>query len=926
MAKKKKIDIKQVIAGALEHYHKMKPSIKDSTKRQNESLLSEFYRFVDTLPARDRTMKIFSQKGLNRYKEYLIDKMERSKTDGKKRNFGVGQLNRCGSMIARLINNVLKPEEVVPNHVDWMKVEDTRREDEYGHIPLLEDEIAALEQCTGLNDKENEYRNIFLLQVECGQRVSDMGKLLIGDYKIEHGKKYNYIVLSTTKENIKAYIPLTSKIKKQLKIIESHKIITSKYFNDNIKENNTYNEAIRRIAKKVKLDRIIVKTDSVGNVQERPLYETITSHDARCTFITNMLMSGVSYEILCKMTGHASDEMIKRVYAQLTEHQEIKRIESDLYSDIDENEVCEVPEKKHQHNSLIHKESHPAIISLHENPESTSLFDKDGFRSYYHYIKNLSRYVDSTIDKICSLSPPSDDVDDHKEMQDSLRKYLDKRRSELGNEASAIVLWQELETNVVEDYRNDPEFSETVLGVIKLECLSAIIDYCKENGIEEKTIDMFEVSFQNTCEENPNADFLYRQASLSPIIMPISRFIMVLHSTLAFMQINSPIANISTIEQDSSPFRFITDWGIVFRELQKIPSVKLETLIENTHCRYEIKTALFNYIKNGDYDRFINTVIPIADEVKILIRHAYFNRYLMNIVQSFEYITKIDGANELEEVFELFDFYRESVSLQNPFVEVEDDLPRMDIKESGLKEVGLWALNSSLELIGNIMEFAYPSEIKILNKVLSLVDPNKHPELIAAYEEYKAQQIAQIEPQKSLEALVLNSDNNQKSKSTSNSIKISSKRFDIDKLVELLTKEDDLNDNKVFVTLVETDLAGIDVIDSLKYFFGVPLGYRSYTLKWNGRNRVTLKFLIRLLGTMRDELTEENVIDTYKYDGISDLVETGKEPNWGPVAKVFNYKSIDSLQSADIGVEDDVKQRNLEEMRTIAKIVFACKK
>ena len=85
MAKKKKIDIKQVIAGALEHYHKMKPSIKDSTKRQNESLLSEFYRFVDTLPARDRTMKIFSQKGLNRYKEYLIDKMNSTKTDGKKR-------------------------------------------------------------------------------------------------------------------------------------------------------------------------------------------------------------------------------------------------------------------------------------------------------------------------------------------------------------------------------------------------------------------------------------------------------------------------------------------------------------------------------------------------------------------------------------------------------------------------------------------------------------------------------------------------------------------------------------------------------------------------------------------------------------------------------------------------------------------------
>ena len=226
MAKKKKIDIKQVIADALEHYHKMKPSIKDSTKRQNESLLSEFYRFVDTLPARDRTMKIFSQKGLNRYKEYLIDKMERSKTDGKKRNFGVGQLNRCGSMIARLINNVLKPEEAVPNHVDWMKVEDTRREDQKGHFPLLDNEVTAIENCSGLTPAEEEYRDIFLLQIECGQRVSDLAKILTGKYRVKQGKKFKYIIISTIKENIKAHIPLRPKMRMWMEKVNSHKLIT----------------------------------------------------------------------------------------------------------------------------------------------------------------------------------------------------------------------------------------------------------------------------------------------------------------------------------------------------------------------------------------------------------------------------------------------------------------------------------------------------------------------------------------------------------------------------------------------------------------------------------------------------------------------------------------------------------------------------
>ena len=369
MAKKDKKDIKQVIADALERYHKMKPSIKESTKRQNESLLSEFYRFVDTLPARDRTMKIFSQKGLNRYKEYLIDKMERSKTDGKKRNFGVGQLNRCGSMIARLINNVLKPEEVVPNHVDWMKVEDTRREDQKGHFPLLDNEVTAIENCSGLTPVEEEYRDIFLLQIECGQRVSDLAKILTGKYRVKQGKKYKYIIISTIKENIKAHIPLRPKMRMWMEKVNSHKLITPVKFEKRVngKGNGTYNQAIRRIVKKAGLDREIVRIDSLLLEVRGPLYEEITNHAARCTFITNMLKKGVSTERLSKMTGHASDEMIKRVYAQLTEDDEINFIESDLYSDVDDDEAPmeELPPTTiaPQKNAAVHEAEPSPFIS-----------------------------------------------------------------------------------------------------------------------------------------------------------------------------------------------------------------------------------------------------------------------------------------------------------------------------------------------------------------------------------------------------------------------------------------------------------------------------------------------------------------------------------------------------------------------------------
>ena len=922
MAKKKKIDLKLIVAEALDYYHNyVKKTIKESTKRQNESLLSEFYRFVDTLPARDKTMKIFSQKGLNRYKEHLIDKMERSKTDGKKRNFGVGQLNRCGFMIARLINNVLCPQEVVPNHVDWMKVEDPRREDEYGHIPLLEYEVAALEQCTGLNDKENEYRNIFLLQVECGQRVSDMGKLLIGDYKIEHGKKYNYIVLSTTKENIKAYIPLTSKIKKQLKIIESHEIITSKYFNDNIKENNAYNEAIRRIAKKAKLDRIIVKTDSVGNVQERPLYETITSHDARCTFITNMLISGVSYDILCKMAGHASDEMIKRVYAQLTEHQEIKRIESDLYSDIDENEVCE---EKSQLVSNNLKEFPHNILPNHFEPDS-SLLDSTEFNVFDEYIKGLDECVDSAIEEMCANYK---NEDDYAIVWEAFKRNIENFGFDWKAKDSLLSFWRGFDATLIEYSRDDPNYSRFQLGLERINYLCTFINILRKKGVGLDVIMILEQALHDICKEHPNAAVDYLRTSTSPIVLPVIRFMVVSVTALLYIQEKRPIANLSMLEDNGVPFKFMTDWNNLFRELQLIPSGTLETLIQNTHCQPEIKIAIYNSIINGDYDAYIKAIVPNEKNISILIRHVYRTQFLRKVTHALVSMSRTN-LDEIDDPFELAERYREFFNLNNPFIDDElmPDYLKQDFKEIDYKERFLIILDVLFAFIGDFKKSAYPSEIKILNKVLGLVDMNEHPELKEAYDEYKTKLVAQKnETEEPNKAHTPNVNETFKYKSTSNSIQISSKRFDIDKLVELLTKEDDLNNNKVFVTLVETELAGIDVIDSLKYFFGAPLGYRSYTLKWNGRNRVSLKFLIRLLGTMRDELTEMNVIDTNKYDGISDLVETGKEPNWGPVAKVFNYKSIDSLQSADIGVEDDVKQRNLEEMRTIAKIVFACKK
>ena len=64
------------------------------------------------------------------------------------------------------------------------------------------------------------YRDLFLLQCKCGQRVSDLKQLIMGNYTKDEN---NYILLKTQKESTTAYIYETEEIKEILdKLKHSH--------------------------------------------------------------------------------------------------------------------------------------------------------------------------------------------------------------------------------------------------------------------------------------------------------------------------------------------------------------------------------------------------------------------------------------------------------------------------------------------------------------------------------------------------------------------------------------------------------------------------------------------------------------------------------------------------------------------------------
>lgn len=938
MAKKKKIDIKQVIADALEHYHKRNSSIKDSTKRQNESLLSEFYRFVDTLPARDRTMKIFSQKGLNRYKEYLIDKMSSTKTDGKKRNFGVVQLNRCGLMIARLINKVLKPDEVVPNDVDWIKLEDPRREDQKGHIPLLDNEVTAIENCKGLTPVEEEYRDIFLLQIESGQRVSDLANILTGEYTLGQVDEYECIILATKKEDVPAAVVLTPKVRMLLERIKTHKHVGPKEFKDMAdgKGNNKYNEAIRRITKKAGLDRIIVKIDTNKTIEKKPLYEVITSHDARSTFITNKIRAGMTPDDIAVFTGHVNGEMIRRVYAQPTIEDKLRNVKQYLSGgekDAEKpNTVSSDKSKELEADSQDVPGMEPDSLPQNNymNPDSSDQFKlKD-------YIKGLNDFANSTIGEMEMML--NELLHSLLEMNTMFEMGYNEIKSEIikkGINSSEGVLksWSDLLEYCEELNDNLEENNKGSENILKVIFLRVMMDYCKENHLGEELIRIIERLYTELNEENPALCLLYNVVNLDKEFFQVFLAMGVSIKVFFYIFQNRPKVASLLIKAEKRHFTLIKDYdfSLVVNELNKIPKIELQAIIKNTNLDYDIRTKLYRSIVNSDLELFANIVKSSEHELSGLIEFAY----LMNFMIGFEkLVTKLydnfkEDSNPIDGSANLDEF----LLLNNPFSDYESSPYENSAYDATFEETMLCWLDTYMEMLETFKNIALPEEKRIINKILRLVD--QHPKLIDAYNDYKVKK--QLASSSDKNTLVPHSGENvsiegkavKKQKVGTNYIIFNSENIDVDKLIKLLTEKDKLNKNKQFITVLEST-NNVNVATCLKHFLDNPSNTPlSFTLKWNGYTKASLKFLIRLITNTNEEASRLNVIDESEYDGISPEYVSqwaGSGELWAPVCEVFGG-STGYMMSVGLRKEGDKRRIiNLEQYNTIADIYFECKK
>lgn len=178
-------------------------------------------------------------------------------------------------------------------------------------IYLTTEERDALYAYQGLSDALRIQRDIFVFQCHVGCRVSDLVSLTKSS--VSNG------FLQYIPQKQRRSVPLTVRVplsQVALEIIERYADIDGEELLPFIHPNN-YNEAIHEITRAVGLDRVVTVPNKLTMQPEyKPLYEVVTSHTARKTFIEAVFRETKSERITSSFTGHADGS---RAFSRYTE-------------------------------------------------------------------------------------------------------------------------------------------------------------------------------------------------------------------------------------------------------------------------------------------------------------------------------------------------------------------------------------------------------------------------------------------------------------------------------------------------------------------------------------------------------------------------------------------------------------------------------
>lgn len=284
--------------------------VKQSTRDTNYSMLKNVINLIEKGNIVENNTRSINQSFINNIKREL------------EKNLGVSRLNNTMQLICRLINDILCIEDRFLEYniqkVNYKSVKEDRKQDDKKARALTIEEQNKIRNVE-LDSTKEYYRNIFLLQIEIGQRIGDLDHVITNiDLNNEW---WSYIPTKENRKHIKAYININNNVRYLIsKIRSNYRKIDRK----------CYGKVIKEVCKECGFTENYEYFDSKNNKIIRPLFECISSHWARHTFITNKVNEGWNKEQIIKCSGHADIEMINKVYAHRTEETDIELLNKQI--------------------------------------------------------------------------------------------------------------------------------------------------------------------------------------------------------------------------------------------------------------------------------------------------------------------------------------------------------------------------------------------------------------------------------------------------------------------------------------------------------------------------------------------------------------------------------------------------------------------
>ena len=281
-------------------------TIKDSTRADYVKQIKFFEAFLNEVGKYPINFSDINLPLIKDYESYLFNK-----------EVGKGKTTKTttvGNKVEKIICILKRAEQqgmidIHESKLDKYKKPQSRQGDE-NEIYLTEDEIDKI-YALQLTGREEEVRDLFVLQCWIGQRFSDTQAINEGIIKEAPNGKGKVIEIVQEKKTHRVSIPL---LPVAIDILNKYKDGFPIY------TNQTALNYLKNIGEKAGITRLHNVTEDRGGevvTTQVKAYELIGTHTARRSFICNMLKHGYDSHIIMKITGHNDAKSFKK-YVRLT--------------------------------------------------------------------------------------------------------------------------------------------------------------------------------------------------------------------------------------------------------------------------------------------------------------------------------------------------------------------------------------------------------------------------------------------------------------------------------------------------------------------------------------------------------------------------------------------------------------------------------